>query len=98
PGQQIILYNSVLVTVNGLLIADGTCSGLTSIRSMSGTAIIKKSSGTTTLNYVLLQGITATGGAIFIANNSVNAGNVTGFTVNSPVPKTLYWVGGTGNW
>src|SRR5207244_736564 len=38
------------------------------------------------------------GGAVFTANNSVNAGGVTGITVNSPTPRSLYWVGGTGNW
>ncbi len=97
PGMEINLSNAVTVTVNDELRADGTCGQLTSIQS-SGTATISKSSGTVSLDYVLLKNITATGGATFIANNSVNAGNVTGITINAPPARSLYWVGGTGNW
>ncbi|MCX6274276.1 MAG: hypothetical protein NTV09_03610, partial [Bacteroidetes bacterium] len=97
PGQAISIYNNVTVIVNSLLQADGNCNGLTSITS-GGTAVISKPAGTVTLNYVLLQGITGAGGATFIANNSVNGGNVTGITINAPAPQNLFWVGGTGNW
>ncbi|MCX6274233.1 MAG: hypothetical protein NTV09_03390, partial [Bacteroidetes bacterium] len=97
PGQAISIYNNVNVTVNSLFQADGNCNGLTSITS-GGNATISKPTGTVTLNYVLLQGITGAGGATFIANNSVNGGNVTGITINAPAPQNLFWVGGTGNW
>ncbi len=97
PGQTISIVDGSTISINSLLSADGNCSGLTSIGS-TGSASIYKTGGTVTLNYILLHNISASGGATFIANNSVNAGNVSGFTINAPAPQNLYWVGGTGNW
>ncbi|MEO8086196.1 MAG: cohesin domain-containing protein, partial [Bacteroidota bacterium] len=97
PGQQVQIANGSTIIVNGSLSANGSCAGLTAITS-AGTGTINKASGSVNLNYVLLQNITGTGGAVFTANNSIDAGNVTGFIINAPAPQNLYWVGGTGNW
>jgi large repetitive protein len=61
-------------------------------------ATISKSSGTLICTNLILQNLNATGGASFIANNSSILANVTGWTVNTPVTKNYYWIGGTGNW
>ncbi len=46
----------------------------------------------------VIQDITATGGAVFTALNSVDGGNNTGWNFTPPTPKNLYWIGGAGNW
>ena len=98
PGQSIALSTGDTIQINSLLLADGSCGGLTSMRASSGTAVLNVPAGTVTMNYMLLENLTGAGGATFIANNSINAGNVNGITVNSPAPQNLYWVGGTGYW
>ncbi|MEI6881911.1 MAG: LamG-like jellyroll fold domain-containing protein, partial [Bacteroidota bacterium] len=36
--------------------------------------------------------------ALFTADNTVNFGNVSGWSINSIPPRDFYWIGGTGNW
>ncbi len=45
-----------------------------------------------------MENITAYGDAVFIANNSVDMGNNTGWNIQSSTPRKLFWVGGTGDW
>lgn len=80
--------------------ATGTCAEPITIKSTtpSDSAILHKSSGSVTTNYLILKDIHATGGATFVADNTVDLGNNTGWTLNAPSPQTLYWVGGSGNW
>jgi hypothetical protein len=59
---------------------------------------ISKPSGSVTINHVRLTGLAAVGGASFTANNVTDFGGNTGWTLNTPTPQTLYWVGGNGNW
>ena len=66
--------------------------------SAGNQATFSKSSGTVVVDHVNLQDNNATGGATFIANNSLDLGNNTGWTINPIVSQDLYWVGGTGNW
>jgi hypothetical protein len=54
--------------------------------------------GEITLTRVNLEGINATGGALFTANDAIDSGNNSGWTINEPSTQNLYWVGGTGNW
>ncbi|MBI5218085.1 MAG: hypothetical protein HY958_04065, partial [Bacteroidia bacterium] len=77
-----------------------TCSFRKNVRAnMAGeAAIIKKISGLVKEDYLNIRDITVIGGATFITDNGVNLGNVTNWTINSSLPNTLYWVGGTGNW
>ena len=82
------------------LIAPGTCSENISIKSTTaGTqATIQKTSGSLNLSFLQLKDIRATGGASFSANNSIDLGNNSGWTINGPTPRQLFWVGGNGNW
>ncbi len=67
--------------------------------SSSGSqAIISKSSGAVTCESLSLRDINATGGATYTANNSVDLGNNSGWTINTATSLDFYWVGGTGNW
>jgi hypothetical protein len=45
-----------------------------------------------------MRDINASGGATFTAENSINLGNNSGWTINQASPQNLYWVGGSGNW
>ena len=45
-----------------------------------------------------MRDIKANGGAAFIANTSVDLGNNTGWIINTIMPKSLYWIGNSGNW
>lgn len=74
------------------------CSGMTEFRGpVTGTATITKASGTIHIPNVLMENMTATGGATFTANGLDLDGN-TGWTFTPAVAKDLYWIGGTGNW
>ncbi|TAL67032.1 MAG: hypothetical protein EPN82_15785 [Bacteroidetes bacterium] len=100
PGKSYILYSNSVQTINNSLSASGTCAAPISIRSTTpgSFATIEKSTGSISVNYVSLKDIHTQGAATFVANNSVDLGNNTGWTINSTNPKNLYWVGGTGNW
>jgi len=84
----------------GNLIAPGTCSENITIKSTTAGSqtSFQKASGTINLSYLQLQDIRAFGGASFSANNSIDLGNNSGWTINGPTPRQLYWVGGSGNW
>jgi hypothetical protein len=91
------------VTVNTLFNANATCAGPMTLRSgTAGTqAIISKATATVTMNYCNLQDMNFIGGATATATNSINQGNNTGVTIQaggSAASRSLYWVGGTGNW
>ncbi len=49
-------------------------------------------------NWLKIQDCRAIGGATFIADNTVNFGNVIGWSINAIPPRDFYWVGGNGNW
>jgi len=99
-GKIYILEKNSTQIINKNITINGKCSGYMTIQSSSiGTnASISKSAGNVTGNYLLLRDIQATGGAAFVANNSVDLGNNPGWTINSNNITDLYWVGGTGNW
>ena len=100
PGYTYTLTNSRTQIITNDLIAHGTCPSPITIQSNSITVrtTIQKSSGTITINQVSIQGLNATGGATFIANNAIDLGNNLGWTINPVGIQNLYWVGGTGNW
>ncbi|MEI6767288.1 MAG: hypothetical protein WCM76_16780, partial [Bacteroidota bacterium] len=87
-------------TIQTLLSATGTCVSPITFKSLSpgSQSIISKSSGAVTIAFTSLRDMSATGGAVFTANNSTDMGNNSGWIINSPTPRTLYWVGNTGNW
>jgi len=80
--------------------ANGICGQLIQIQPIDflGNASLVIPSGVVTVDYCNITGIQASGGATFNATNSIDGGNNTGWNLSSPAPRTLYWVGGTGNW
>ncbi|NJO89163.1 MAG: hypothetical protein HC831_09545 [Chloroflexia bacterium] len=61
-------------------------------------ATISKSSGTCNIDYALIQDINFTGGATFTSTAYINIKNTTGLSGNIQSDRTLYWIGGNGNW
>lgn len=98
PGIAINFADSSMLIINNYLSADGSCGGLTTLNCNLGNAIIKKTSGNVTLNYVLLKNISAIGGAVFNATNAIDDGGNSGWNISQVPPANLYWVGGSGNW
>jgi hypothetical protein len=100
PGQIITLQSLTTQTIIDTLVVNGSCAGLTTLRSdaTNWQATISKANGNVTSDYLLMENINATGGANFTANNSVIISNVTGWTIPIVPVQNLYWVGGTGFW
>lgn len=91
-------------TGTGRLEAAGGCAGqssvLITIQSASTTPaqFSRPASGTNlTLQGVLLRN-TAWSGTGWTATNSFDLGGNSGIVITAPAARTLYWVGGTGNW
>ena len=101
PGFTYTLTSARTQTITGILTANGTCtSGITIVsNSPTVSTTISKSTGSVTLDYVSLTRITASGGATFTANNSIDGGNNAGWTINAGAAGlNLYWIGNGGNW
>ncbi len=98
PGQSVNMTNGSIISINDYVDLSGSCNGTTTYNCSSGFATIHKSSGIVNANYVSLQGIHTSGGAAFVANNAIDEGGNAGWSLQSAIPRTLYWVGGTGEW
>jgi gliding motility-associated-like protein len=100
PGHLYTLQANATQTIVKELTAQGSCSANITLESATaGTATtISKNNGTLTVHYVSMKDIRAAGGASFVANNSTDLGNNSGWTFNAPTPLQLYWVGGSGTW
>ncbi|MCX6270457.1 MAG: hypothetical protein NTU44_04415 [Bacteroidetes bacterium] len=83
--------------INHVLIANGTCNKRIFISGGYG-GKISKTSDSISCNYLILNHFPATGGATFIANNSIDLENNAGWIINALLPRNLYWVNGSGNW
>ncbi len=81
PGVEMKFWAGATLEVNQL-VAQGTDQDFIKIYSSSeGTqAIISQADGVVDGQYLELQDLSATGGAEFNANNSINLGNVSGWT------------------
>jgi gliding motility-associated-like protein len=100
-GKNYQIENGVVQTIlNSLNLLNSSCMAVTSIQSSVNGSFgsFSKASGSVTIDYVVLRDVHATGGAVFTANNATDLGNNTGWIINPSVPRTLYWIGGTGNW
>jgi gliding motility-associated-like protein len=97
-GQQYRFQSGETFTL-GNLIANGDCQGTV---DLSGTAAANpatfSASGPITTNYTSLRAISATGGGTFTANNAIDLGGNSGWTVNARPNETFYWIGNNGNW
>lgn len=88
PGKTYVLEGSRTQTINNKLIANGACGqSIVLLSNSAGTqATISQATGTVTVTYLQMQDIKAQGGALFIANNTTNLGNNTGWTINASTP------------
>src|SRR5665647_1412022 len=100
PGRVYTFKDGVTQRINKYWSLKGTCSSPIILQSSSSgnQATISVPSGNVAGEYLSIKDIRATGGATFIANNSVDLGDNNGWTINTAASLSLYWVGGTGNW
>ncbi|MCD4744998.1 MAG: gliding motility-associated C-terminal domain-containing protein, partial [Bacteroidales bacterium] len=100
-GKEYIFEHDSTQTIIDEFNANGRCTGPIILQSdfNSKQACIKKENGNIEVEYVSLRDMKALGLEIpFIANNSVDLGNNTDWTINMAQPLALYWVNGTGVW
>ncbi|MBK6446117.1 MAG: T9SS type A sorting domain-containing protein [Bacteroidetes bacterium] len=93
--------DATVITVNSLFDLQSDCNNLASLKSFntpSGYTELSIPSGTVSIDWVNLEAIHAIGGATFVANNVIDLGNNTGWSITPITPRDLYWVGGSGNW
>jgi alpha-tubulin suppressor-like RCC1 family protein len=75
----------------------GSCSGLVYLACFEGPAKIRRNAAAWTLDQFKIKNIIGLGAA-GTANNSLNLGGNTGWTINeNTTPVNFYWVGGNGS-
>ncbi len=79
--------------------ATGDCNGNIAINSdIPGQLASINSPNNQTTSFLILRDIEAGGGGQFMADQSVDLGNTPGWTFTEGSGRTLFWVGGQGNW
>jgi hypothetical protein len=104
-GNGYLLQNGTVQTITsgGAFYTTSDCEHyvtLTSGYPDKTSAIKKEGGGALTISYVVLDNITAdlSTGAIYSTLNGVAVGMTTGWSIVTPPARTLYWVGGDGDW
>lgn len=99
-GKLYEVRDTVNFTSNGWLDAVGLCDQYITIKSQNNNIpyFINAWCDTINVNYTILEYSTGIGNADFIADNTIDNGGLTNWIINPPQPRTLYWVGGNGNW
>ena len=79
---------------------DGGCAITTFKSTSDGNTATINSAASTVASYLEVKDInfTSSNSSTLTANNSVDNGNNSGFTINTVSERDFYWVGGTGNW
>ncbi|MCD4683543.1 MAG: gliding motility-associated C-terminal domain-containing protein, partial [Bacteroidales bacterium] len=101
PGNFYNLAAGNTQTINHEVFPTGFCDGPILIQSATNgiQARFEKESDTLLVNNTSLRDISTTGDAVFIAENSVDLGNNSGWdTILVSAPGKLFWVAGTGDW
>jgi gliding motility-associated-like protein len=101
PGNFYDFASGSTQTINDDISPTGQCNGPILLKSGTNGLIarLKSDMDTLRINYTSLRDINALGSAVFIAENSVDLGNNTGWdTIIVSAPGKLFWVGGTGDW
>ncbi|SKB75277.1 hypothetical protein SAMN05660477_01021 [Soonwooa buanensis] len=102
PAKNYIIEANKKQTITNLFSTNTpACEGWTSISSSSNattTEIVAASGVSIIASGTILKNITTSGGASFIANNSIGDGVTDGWQIPPAVGQDLYWVGGSGNW
>lgn len=100
PGKLYEVRDTMNFTQNGWLDAVGLCDKYITIKSQDANIpyFINALCDTINVNYTILEDSEGIGNADFIADNTIDNGGLTNWVINPPQPRTLYWVGGNGNW
>ncbi|MGE8553376.1 MAG: hypothetical protein ACN6OB_05480 [Chryseobacterium jejuense] len=102
PAKTFYIERSTTHTITSLFsLNTPSCEGWSTLKSTSdGTSVnISMPSGSSVqVSGVVMKDMKASGGANFMAANSINNGNNSGWTFPSSTVKNLYWIGGSGNW
>ncbi len=98
--NQWILRANTTQTFTDLTDFSGSCEKTILIKgeTLGAQGSFAMASGTFNGDWLILQDVNATGAGSFIADNTVDLGNVSGWTVNTIAPRDFYWVGNNGNW
>jgi gliding motility-associated-like protein len=97
-GYDYLIQASTNHIINMDLVAVGDCKKPIKIEGSNSFVTFTKNSGAIYCSYLVLKHIHATGGALFQAAATEDLGDNTGWSLTPPPPRTLYWVGGVGNW
>lgn len=92
-GKEYRINTMHLNTIN----ADGNCSNYIDFSPVGSTSNWHLDGGTKTVSYSIFNNTTINNGSIYAAYSFDNAGN-SGISFSSGNPRTLFWVGGAGNW
>ena len=86
-------------TIKKYLSATGACDNRYNFRlDNTNTAILADTGVVMRTDWVNMQNLKVQGVGSFIANNALDLGGNTGWTVNQLPTINFYWVGGAGNW
>jgi len=100
PGNTYTFANNSTQTINDEFNITANC--YQPIRMLCDTnglqANIVKINGSVIGDFLSLRDLNAVGSSPFIANNSVDLGNNTNWTIETTNGIDLYWVNGSGNW
>lgn len=99
-GKSFVLESGSTQTIQDSLRIEGSCAGMISLSSSleGSNCTIYKASGTVIGDYLMLKDVWCSGGALFVANNSLDLGNNAGWVISSPPTRNMYWVDNGGNW
>ncbi|MCH7536076.1 MAG: T9SS type A sorting domain-containing protein, partial [Bacteroidetes bacterium] len=90
PGANLMIANGETQIIDTFSATGTLVSDISIMSDVAGLATtISQASGTFCGEYLVLQDVTATGGATFIAENSTDNGNNTGWTFGSCIPVSI---------
>lgn len=99
PGFTYLIKENTTQTIEEI-VSPGNCNTLITIRSdaTGNPAFVDVSNDLQNLQYLSLRDLHQIGTGSLLAQNSIDLGNNQGWTIEELGSRTLYWVGGTGNW
>ncbi|MCB0550552.1 MAG: hypothetical protein KDD19_23485, partial [Phaeodactylibacter sp.] len=99
PGYTYLVAVFTTQTI-GTIVAPANCNQLITIRSDAEgfPANFNVLNNHPDLQYLSLRDLHSVGPGMLTAQNSIDQGNNAGWTIDELGNRTLYWVGGTGDW
>ncbi|MFN6943766.1 MAG: hypothetical protein ACK4ND_02390 [Cytophagaceae bacterium] len=100
PSKTYILEEGQTQTIVEELLADRNSLNFIFLQSTSEEhpANIYKSEGIISVTGLSINNVTASGNAVFLAQESFGYNNTSGWIFTEPEVKNLFWVAGSGNW